>query len=286
MTTMIPSYEDIIRAKELTKEERLADLAKLKAYKAETNQRKFCGNAYLYHYQMRNLTSTCGKYSPSLRDAMATDPEKIYQETVKRKRISGSLPLRMFECYRVNHAPVVFFKSSTAMWIYKKFGATSVLDPTAGWGGRMLGAWALDIKYTGFDTNTSLRPAYNAMIEELAGPRTDLSMIFQSCMEADFSHIDYDFVLTSPPYINLEIYEHMTPFESDDKFYREFLMPLIQKCITHCKKGGWVCFNISPKMYDEIIKRGFPKPTEDHDLLQQKNKGKDKQDKIYCWKVT
>ena len=28
-----------------------------------------------------------------------------------------------------------------AKHIYKKYGATSVLDPTSGWGGRMLGAW-------------------------------------------------------------------------------------------------------------------------------------------------
>lgn len=282
---MIPSYEDIIQDKKLTAEERLKDLSNLKRFAAETNQRKFCGNAYLYHYQLDNLAKAKFGKSPSLFDTMKDNPGKLHAETLRRER-TGTMANRMFECYRVNRSPIVFFKPATAMWIYKKFGATSVLDPTAGWGGRMLGAWALDIKYTGYDTNTSLSPAYKAMIEELDGPRTDLSMIFQSCMEADFSHIDYDFVLTSPPYINLEVYEHMTPFESDDKYYTEFLMPLIQKCITHCKKGGWVCFNISPKMYDEIIKRGFPKPTEDHDLLQQKNKGKDKQDKIYCWKVT
>ena len=30
-----------------------------------------------------------------------------------------------------------------------------VLDP-AGWGGRMLGAWALGIDYTGIDTNINM----------------------------------------------------------------------------------------------------------------------------------
>lgn len=279
---MIPSYNDIIQDKKLTHTERLKDLRNLITFDALTNQRKFCGNAYLYHYQLDNLARAQFGKKPSLYLTMRDEPTKLYEETVKRAR-TGTLANRMFECYRVNRAPIVFFKPATAKFIYKKFGATSVLDPTAGWGGRMLGAYALGIKYTGFDTNTNLKPAYDSMITELG--KTNLQMIYESSLTADFSTLDYDFVLTSPPYINLEIYEHMTPFESESKFYDEFLKPLITKCITYCKKGGWVCFNISPKMYDELIKRGFTKCTEEHDLLQQKNKGKDKQDKIYCWNV-
>jgi len=281
----IPTYEDVLEAKKLTQEERYADLWKLMQYDSSEHKRKFCGNAYLYHYQIQNLTNTAGKKSPSFRQAMETDPAKIYAETVARKRTSGSMALRMFECYRVNHAPVVFFKPSTAKWIYEKFGATSVLDPTAGWGGRMLGAWALRIKYTGIDTNMELQDAYYEMMGELDEfVESDLTMLWTSWDNVDFSTIDYDCVLTSPPYINLELYEHMTPFASDAAYYDTFLIPLILKCIVHCKPGGWVCFNISPKMFKALMDRGFRAPTEEHSLLQQLNKGKDKQDKIYCWK--
>ena len=285
---IIPTYADILDSKKLSVSERMNDLVKLKTYEAEKNERKFCGNAYLYHYQFDNLCRTSrSKPNTSLYDVMTNGafggPAKLYKETLKRER-SGTTADRMFNCFQVNRGAVVFFKPSTAKWIYKKFGVTHVLDPTAGWGGRMLGAWALGIGYTGFDTNESLMPAYEGMINELPG-EDNIQMNFENCLTADFTTIPYDFVLTSPPYINLELYEGMTPFESDEKFYRQFLMPLITKCITHCKPGGWVCFNISPKMYADLMVRGFRKPDEEHDLLQQKRMGVDKQDKIYCWKV-
>jgi tRNA1(Val) A37 N6-methylase TrmN6 len=119
------------------------------------------------------------------------------------------------------------------------------------------------------------------MIEELGG---NLTMIWKSCLDVDFSTIDYNFVLTSPPYINLEVYENMKPFESNEKYYNQFLIPLITKCLEHIKDNGAVCFNISPSMYNDLLKCGFRKCDEEYDLLQQKRLGKDKKDKIYIWR--
>ena len=110
-------------------------------------------------------------------------------------------------------------------------------------------------------------------------------MIFKSCLDVDFSQIPYDMVLTSPPYINLEIYEHMEPWQSDELFYNNFFLPLFEKCLKHIKIGGNVCFNISPKMYEDALKHGLPECDSEEDLLQQlgQQKGKKKQDKIYIW---
>jgi hypothetical protein len=185
----------------------------------------------------------------------------------------------------------VMFKSTTAKYLYQKYNATSVLDPTAGWGGRMLGAWALGIDYTGIDTNTNMKPAYDSMIDVLDNKtpaifeKPNLQMIWQSALDVDFSKLDYDFVLTSPPYVNLEIYEHMEPWESDEKFYTEFFIPLWQKCIDNIKQGGTICFNISPKMYDDAVSFGLPVCEDEEDLKQQlgQQTGKKKQDKIYIW---
>ena len=109
-------------------------------------------------------------------------------------------------------------------------------------------------------------------------------MIFESCLDVDFSEIEYDFVLTSPPYINLEVYENMTPYESNKAFYETFLTPLLNKCLKHIKNNGYVCFNISPTMYADLLKYGYRACDMEYDILQQKRLGKDKQDKIYCWK--
>jgi hypothetical protein len=196
---------------------------------------------------------------------------------------TGTPPNRIFEANRFNNA-VVFFKASTAKWLYKKFGATAVLDPTAGWGGRMLGAWALGIDYTGIDTNTNMTEAYQGMVDRLPDNNSELSLIFDSCLDVDFSKINYDFVLTSPPYVNLEMYENMTKYESNEAFYKKFLIPLLDKCLKHIKNGGYVCFNISPKMYADLLKFGYRAADLEEDLLQQKRLGVDKEDKIYCWK--
>jgi len=274
------TFEQVVNDKQITSAERIKDLNNLIKFKADATERKFCGNNYLYHYQMANLCKTkVKKYS--LYEIMNNDIEyaKLYNKAIKLNR-TGNLANRLFEAERFNGA-VVFFKPSTAKWLYKKFGATKVLDFTAGWGGRMLGAYALDIAYTGIDTNINMKPAYDSMMTELN--KDNLQMIWDSCLDVDFAKLDYDFVLTSPPYINLEVYENMTPFESNELFYRQFLIPMISKSLAHIKPGGRVCINISPKMYDDLIKFGFRKCDEEYDLLQQKRLGKDKQDKIYVW---
>jgi hypothetical protein len=275
------TFQDIVNDKRLTAEERRKDLNTLIKFSAESNERKFCGNGFLYHYQMANLCKTKARGKDSLYDKMMDDEKyaTLYSNTMKLKR-TGTLANRIFEAERFN-GPVVFFKPSTAKWLYKKFGATSVLDWTAGWGGRMLGAYALGIAYRGIDTNVAMKPAYDEMITELG--RDNLEMIWDSCLNVDFSTLDYDMVLTSPPYINLEVYEHMTPFESTKAFYEKFLIPMITKSLKHIKEGGKVCINISPKMYQELLEFGFRKCDEEYDLLQQKRIGKDKQDKIYVW---
>jgi DNA modification methylase len=110
-------------------------------------------------------------------------------------------------------------------------------------------------------------------------------MIWDSCLTVDYSKINYDFVLTSPPYINMELYKNMKPWENDKVFYEDFFIPLWQKCVDNIRRGGTVCFNISPKMYDDAIKYGLTPCHAEEDLLQQlgQAKGKKKQDKIYIW---
>ena len=83
----------------------------------------------------------------------------------------------------------------------------------------------------------------------------------------------------------------MKTWDTDEIFYKAFLIPLIQKCIQYIQKGGHVCFNISPKMYDDALKYGLVKCDMEEDLKQQMGqkvdslkKGKKKQDKIYVWK--
>ena len=292
------SIEDIENHKTISTRELQKDLESLRRFDATENRNNFYGNPFLYHFQFKNLLNCRREKGKTIYDIW-NDPEeqkKLIENTRKRNRGGRTAAGNVYECFRINLGSIVMFKSTTAKYLYKKYGASHVLDPTAGWGGRMLGAWALDIDYTGIDTNTELKPAYDGMIDflnkeqefdtELFETQTSqLKMIFKSCLDVDFSEIPYDMVLTSPPYINLELYEHMEPWQSDEAFYKDFFLPLFEKCLKHIKIGGNVCFNISPKMYEDALKHGLPECDIEEDLLQQlgQQKGKKKQDKIYIW---
>jgi hypothetical protein len=297
------TIDDIVNHKLISDEELNKDLNNLNKYDCAENENNFAGNRFLYHYQFANLLYCTRERSGKPRETIYeiwADPAKkafLIDQTRKRNR-GGKVPANnVFECYRINTGSIVMFKSITAKYLYKKYRATAVLDPTAGWGGRMLGAWSLGIDYVGIDTNIDMKPAYDGMMDFLANKVTfgnglfavennsKLEMIWDSCLTVDYSKINYDFVLTSPPYINMELYKNMKPWENDKVFYEDFFIPLWAKCVRHIKQGGKVCFNISPKMYDDAIKYGLTPCDTEEDLLQQlgQAKGKKKQDKIYIW---
>ena len=287
------TIEQIEDHKLITQEELNKDLENLFGYDASENRNNFFGNPFLYHFQFKNLIKCHREGGDTIYD-IYNDKEKwdkLIDSAKKRNRGGRTAAGNVYECFRINLGSVVMFKSTTAKYLYQKYNATSVLDPTAGWGGRMLGAWALGIDYTGIDTNINMKSAYDGMIEMLNNKtpaifeQPKLEMLWQSALDVDFSNIDYDFVLTSPPYVNLEIYEHMEPWDSDEKFYIDFFIPLWQKCMDNIKPGGTICFNISPKMYEDAVSFGLPVCEDEEDLKQQlgQQTGKKKQDKIYIW---
>jgi hypothetical protein len=296
---------DVENHKNITTAELRKDLDNLNKFTAVDNKNNFAGNPFLYHHQFKNLLKCRRQDGKTIYDIYNDKPEwdKLVDSTLKRNRGGRTAAGNIFECFRINLGSVVMFKSTTAKYLYKKFKAKNVLDPTAGWGGRMLGAWSLGINYTGIDTNVEMIPAYNDMMAFLKAETgfdnslfaidngSKLNMIWSSCLDVDFGQIEYDFVLTSPPYVNLEIYEHMEEWQNDQAFYQTFFIPLWQKCVDNIQSGGHVCFNISPKMYADAVKYGLTPCDEEEDLLQQMGqkktaitKGKKKQDKIYIWK--
>lgn len=298
------TISDIELHKLITTAELDKDLKNLDKFSATTNANNFAGNPFLYHFQFKNLLKCRRQDGKTIYDIAKDTIEwtKLIDSTRKRNRGGRTAAGNVFECFRINLGSIVMFKATTAKYLYKKYRAKSILDPTAGWGGRMLGAWSLGINYTGIDTNVEMTPAYDSMMKflnEYTGfenknfvveRNSKLNMIWDSCLAVDFSKLDYDFVLTSPPYINLEIYEHMELWDSDTAFYKEFFIPLWQKCVDNIKQGGHVCFNISPKMYEDAVKNGLTPCDEEEDLLQQMGQrkkqlttGKKKHDKIYIW---
>ena len=294
------TYEQIVNHKTLTTYALRKDFSNLMKYDGATNSRGFAGNKILYHYQLANLLK-CRRGTDMTLEEIFSKPdfkEKLWKDTIKRKRRKNAIypnESDVFECFRANKGAVVFFKPITAKYLYTQFNATKVLDFTMGWGGRMLGAYASPQvkKYIGIDTNTNLQKAYEGLKEVAShSGYTEVDLIWKSCLDVDYSKLDYNYVLTSPPYVNLEVYEGMTPFEDDIQFYTKFLFPTLKKVKANINEGGWICLNISPKMYKDM-RILFEFPNEDDflgppnhmiDLKQQMGSAKKSQDMIYCWK--
>ena len=289
------TLEDIRTCKDITLDLVRRDYHNLCVFDAIRNTKKQCGNKILYQYQYGELIKCSRENWHSLIHVM-NDPvlrQKLWEETVKRNRRDKDPTCSAtdcFECWRINRGSIVFFKSSTAKYLYRRFNATSVLDPCAGWGGRMLGAMALGIRYTGIDTNINLKEGYDRMRQDLLGSwlpgwHNQYKMIWDSCLNVNYNELDYDFILTSPPYINMEVYENMPPFESDIIFYRVFLIPMMNRSFEGLSVGGHMCINISPKMFKCLMRLGYRPPDSQVDLRQQmgKNYATKSQDYIYVW---
>ena len=83
----------------------------------------------------------------------------------------------------------------------------------------------------------------------LALPLAHCTMRWENSLTVSFIDLDYDFVLTSPPFINTELYAGMTPFANAKAYYTDFLIPLLDKCRLNVARNGHVCFHLSHSIY-------------------------------------
>lgn len=144
-----------------------------------------------------------------------------------------------------------------------RYNAQRVLDPCAGWGGRMLGAVAAGAHYTAFEPNTT---TYNNLqkIINFLGIQNSVTLICDDARNMLQYKIEpVDLVLTSPPYFDLEVYTHeKTQSITGTSSYREwadgFLRDIIKLGIDHLKPEGLSCWNVGKvgknDMNDDVLK--------------------------------
>ena len=175
-----------------------------------------------------------------------------------RDKVGESNETKMwYNLYRFYFSSINLFRPLVAMEYYTRYKPTCVLDFTMGWGGRLVGACALDVpKYIGIDQNKHLEIPYRDMSQFLRdqGTKTEMDLRFTDSLNVDYSKLDYDMVFTSPPYYNIEIYGgnvkpmYATKEEWDEQFYR----PLFSETYKHMKRGGHYCLNIPNDVYERV----------------------------------
>jgi hypothetical protein len=195
--------------------------------------------------------------------------QKVFPIGLKAFRVS-------FCQYAVNFPPL------TAKYLYERFTdhikdqeVINIYDPSAGWGGRILGAMAVsddrNIHYIGTDPNTDhnlpngktkyddLATFFNRETNRGSGlfPHTNTFEIFQDGSEVIKDSPKFqkykgkiDLVFTSPPYFAKEAYSE-DPEQSCNKFgtyetWRDgFLRPTLETACEYLKSNRYLLWNIA-----------------------------------------
>ena len=166
-------------------------------------------------------------------------------------------------------AKSTMYRPQMAKIVVTNLGAKRVLDPCAGWGGRMMGVVAAGAEYVAFEPNTE---TYNGLMEliEFLGIGDKVRIIKDSALEMNKYDIgEFDLILTSPPYFDLEVYSHedtqsIKGCDTYKVWVDRFLTPLINSAINHLKENGWSCWNVhnvgKMKMIDDVknIHKDYP----------------------------
>jgi hypothetical protein len=261
------------RIKPISKEKALADYEALRAVPCKTiNPRSKVGNLAMDYFFLDLRLQTKAKGGM---DFPTFYKKRDYLRTPSAKRLyeynlaHGKPPIvSAYDVFRLYRGSINAFKPIIAKELYCRYSPTSILDFSAGWGGRCLGAMSLDIDYTGFDTNKSLKKAYDGMVK-LYPSESKVKIEFRDSSKVDYSKYDYDFVFTSPPYFQktrpTEEYKGMPSYESREDFNERFFFPVVRNVYAGLKRGGHFALNIPKDMYEDI-KKVLGKATKKHTL--------------------
>ena len=133
-----------------------------------------------------------------------------------------------------------------------------VLDPSSGWGDRLIGALAAGAKcYHGYDPNPRLQAGYKKIVEELGRKRhKDFRVTEAPFEEADASLRagGYDIAFTSPPYYAYEEYvapggegeaaQSIGRYPDYESWAAKMYRPYLANAYRAVRPGGWVVLYI------------------------------------------
>lgn len=256
------------------------------------------GNKFVDYFTFLERLETVGKTGINFFDFLSNKShyeKKAYIKNLLNHQGNKDMYKKWYNVFSLYFSSISIFKPVIAMEIYNKYKPKSILDFTMGWGGRLVGACALNIPhYIGIDLNTKLKKPYEDMTEELTklGSKTKIDLYFKDALSIDYSKLNYDMVFTSPPYYNIEIYNG-TKKQSKEEWNENFYIPIFTKTYKHMKHGYYI-LNIPIEVYETVCIPLFGKADILFELKKQKrNKSKSKDGKdinikykeyIYIWK--
>jgi hypothetical protein len=154
------------------------------------------------------------------------------------------------------------FKPSLAKHVIEFFGAKRVLDFSAGWGERMLGAMAAHVEeYLAFDPNLTLQAGHALSLRThgTAQQQQNFSIRYEPFESSNLSAEDFnaDLVFTSPPFFNLEVYTTPENAKGQSIQSHKGVNAWLVKFLFHALKKAWSCLSRGGHMalhYSDVTK--------------------------------
>jgi 16S rRNA G966 N2-methylase RsmD len=154
------------------------------------------------------------------------------------------------------------FRPNNLMAFIQIFNSKSVLDFSAGWGDRLLGAMAAGVDYYAVDPNTNLQKGYDEMIHRFANGINNYEIVPLPIEIAELpTDRKFDLIFTSPPYFDLETYctlddmncktQSINKNINEDLWFENFLKVAISKTWAVLEPNGILAININQKNHQE-----------------------------------
>lgn len=269
------------------------------AVPVEFNERCRVGNNVVDFFTFRERLETRGKYNINFYDFFTNIEEfkkkkfiqtmLTYYETTKNARGLKNEYIVLKEVYNICISAINIFRPLVAVELYQRFKPTRILDFSAGWGGRAVGAAVCTTAYIGLDINAGLRDAYNKMSTFLnstnSSSTNSINLLIADAVSFDYSMISpgYDMVFTSPPYYFIEKYSHNESYASKDEMDHKFYIPVFSNTFKHLLPGGHFVLNVNKEIYERVCLALFG-PAEQIMNCKKSSRQNNYREMIYIWK--
>jgi len=247
--------------REYLKDELYSEFKKLQDYESQYNIREDhiilskknigykCSNVF---FQYERMNTPTWSHQTNL-EFWKTHREKIMKYYLQQDKMRDLFGVIQF----MNHPPSQF-PPNIAIDIYTLCDAQTIFDPFAGWGDRCIAAMAKGLDYIGVDCNTNLYDAYYNL--KLFYPTSSkITFINKPIEKVNIASLDFDIVLTSPPFWTdkNKLVDHYN--NQSIKDYEGFMDTVLIPTIITCRKKAKFSFyyipdNMASYLYDKNIK--------------------------------
>ena len=146
-------------------------------------------------------------------------------------------------------ASVTKYRAGLSKFLVKRYGATRVLDPCIGWGGRMVGTLAAGARYLGSEPNPRTVEGLRGILDDIQRDRE--VQLYEGPAEQFVRTIPsgyVDMILTSPPYYSLELYgegdQSVKEGMSWETWVSTWLRPVVLECLRCLTPNGVSCWSV------------------------------------------